>query len=389
MIYISAIGMVNALGRNLDDIARHLSLGVAPGMKPRQGWLINQHDAVLGGVEGELPAIPARFAAHRSRNNQLLLAALAQIQPRVDDAIARYGVARVAVILGTSTSGLDEGDRFVSHHHHGERDDNWHYYQQELGDPSRFLSQFLELEGPAYTLSTACSSSARAIISGRRLIDAGLVDAALVGGADSLSRMPINGFDSLESFSPTLCKPFAKERSGITIGEAAGLLLLTREPQPLALLGVGESSDAFHISAPHPEGEGAIRAIEMALQDAGLTPRDIGYINLHGTATPLNDRIESHVVHKIFGTQTPCSSTKHLTGHTLGAAGVTEAALSALILLRGLDLPAQDFRDATPDDSLPECGILHAPAPLTRPAILSNSFAFGGNNASLIIGRRV
>ena len=387
MIYISAIGMVNALGNTLDDIARQLTLGVAPGMKPRQGWLVNGEDAVLGGVEGELPAIPAHLAAHRSRNNQLLLAALAQIQPQVDEAIARYGNERVAVILGTSTSGLDEGDRFVSHHHHRERDDNWNYYQQELGDPSRFLSQYLDLSGPAYTLSTACSSSARAIISGRRLIEAGLVDVAIVGGADSLSRMPVNGFDSLESFYTTLFQPFARERCGITIGEAAGLLLLTREPQPLALLGVGESSDAFHISAPHPEGEGAIRAIHQALQDAGLTPQDIGYINLHGTATPLNDQIESKVVNAIFGADTPGSSTKHLTGHTLGAAGVTEAALSALILLRGLDLPAQDFRDSTPDDSLPPCGLLHAPAPLARPVILSNSFAFGGNNASLIIGR--
>ena len=166
MIYISAIGMVNALGNTLDEIARQLTLGIAPGMKPRQGWLINGGEAVLGGVEGELPAIPAHLAAHRSRNNQLLLAALAQIQPTIDEAIARYGSERVAVILGTSTSGLDEGDRFVSHHHHSERDGNWHYYQQELGDPSRFLSQYLDLAGPAYTLSTACSSSARAIISG-------------------------------------------------------------------------------------------------------------------------------------------------------------------------------------------------------------------------------
>ncbi len=387
MIYISAIGMVNALGNSLDDIARQLTLGVAPGMQPRQGWLANGAEAMLGAVEGELPAIPAHLAAHRSRNNQLLLAALSQIQHKVDEAISRYGAERVAVILGTSTSGLDEGDRFVSHYHDGERDDNWHYYQQELGDPSRFLSQYLDLAGPAYTLSTACSSSARAIISGRRLIEAGLVDVAIVGGADSLSRMPVNGFNSLESFSTALCQPFARERCGITIGEAAGLLLLTREPQPLALLGVGESSDAWHISAPHPEGEGAIRAIRQALQDAGLAPSDIGYINLHGTATLLNDQIESKVINTLFGETTPCSSTKHLTGHTLGAAGVTEAALSALILLRGLALPPQDFRHATPDDSLPACGILHAPATLARPTILSNSFAFGGNNASLIIGR--
>lgn len=145
-------------------------------------------------MDGELPLIPEKFAAHRSRNNQILLAALAQIQPQVDDAIAKYGRERIAIVLGTSTSGLHEGDTHVNLCTNGQPSTTWHYAQQELGDPSRFLSHWLALDGPAYTLSTACSSSARAIISGRRLIEAGLVDAAIVGGADTLSRMPINGF---------------------------------------------------------------------------------------------------------------------------------------------------------------------------------------------------
>jgi 3-oxoacyl-[acyl-carrier-protein] synthase-1 len=219
------------------------------------------------------------------------------------------------------------------------------------------------------------------------LINAGLVDVAIVGGADSLSRMPVNGFNSLESFSPTLCEPFGCDRRGITIGEAAALMVLTREPGEIALLGAGESSDAYHISAPHPQGEGAIRAITQALNEAGMTADDIGYINLHGTATPLNDRIEAQVIHDLFGERVPCSSTKHLTGHTLGAAGITEAALSWLILTRNLPLPPQDFSRYAQDDTLPACGLLHAPAPLKKPVILSNSFAFGGNNASLLLGR--
>ena len=386
MIYISAVGMVNALGNNPDEIAANLIRGIAPGMHTRAGWLQGQ-DAILGGVEGELPPIPDDFAPHRTRNNQLLLAALAQIQPAVDDAIARVGRDRVAVILGTSTSGLDEGDEHVRLSLNGEASLRWQYSQQELGDPSRFLANWLALEGPAYTLSTACSSSARAIISGRRLIEAGLVDVAIVGGADTLSRMPVNGFNSLESFSPTLCEPFGRDRHGITIGEAAGLMVLTREPQPVALLGTGESSDAYHISAPHPQGEGAIRAIQQALNDAGLTTADVGYINLHGTATPLNDQIESQVVHDLFSGSVPCSSTKHLTGHTLGAAGITEAALSWLILTRDLPLPAQDFSRYAPDPTLPECGLLHHAVALEKPVILSNSFAFGGNNASILLGR--
>ncbi|MEX3021767.1 beta-ketoacyl-[acyl-carrier-protein] synthase family protein [Kluyvera sp. STS39-E] len=387
MIAISAVGLINALGNDADEIAANLTRGVAPGMRVREGWLQGQPQAVFAGVDATLPAIPAAFSAHRSRNNQLLLAALAQIQPQVDEAIARFGRDRVAVVLGTSTSGLDEGDRHVDLTLHGRESANWHYAQQELGDPSRFLSRWLSLEGPAFTLSTACSSSARAIISGRRLIEAGLADVAIVGGADTLSRMPINGFHSLESLSPVLCQPFARNRCGITIGEGAALMLLTREPQPIALLGVGESSDAYHISAPHPQGEGAIRAIEQALRDAGLTPQQVGYINLHGTATPLNDQIESTVVNALFGETVPCSSTKHLTGHTLGAAGITEAALSMLILQRDLPLPPQDFSHSSWDETLMPCGILTSPQALARPVILSNSFAFGGNNASILLGR--
>ncbi|MEO3990581.1 beta-ketoacyl-[acyl-carrier-protein] synthase family protein [Pseudocitrobacter cyperus] len=383
MIFISAVGMINALGNDTAEIAANLTRGIAPGMRPRPGWLQGVPDAIFAGVDGTLPGIPDTFAAHRSRNNQLLLAALAQIQPQVDRAIEQYGRDRIAVVLGTSTSGLDEGDKHVSQ----TLDTSWHYAQQELGDPSRFLSHWLELDGPAFTLSTACSSSARAIISGRRLIEAGMADVAIVGGADTLSRMPVNGFHSLESLSPTRCQPFGRDRRGITIGEGAGLLLLTREPHPIALLGVGESSDAWHMSAPHPEGEGASRAIQQALQEANIAPQAVGYINLHGTATPLNDKIEASVVSQLFGDAVPCSSTKHLTGHTLGAAGVTEAALSMLILQHNLPLPPQDFSQTPPDETLPACGLLHRAAPLARPVILSNSFAFGGNNTSILLGR--
>ena len=347
---------------------------------------MQQGECWVGRVTGELPEIPPDMVQYRSRNNRLLLAALAQIRPQVDEAIVRYGNERVAVVLGTSTSGLDEGDRMVSGTHAGKPPASYRYGQQELGDPSRFLSDYLQLFGPALTVSTACSSSARAIITGQRLIESGMVDAAIVGGADTLSRMPVNGFNSLESLSSTRCKPFSAARSGITIGEAGALILLTKEPGKVQLLGVGESSDAWHMSAPHPEGVGAIRAIEMALREAELTAQDIGYINMHGTATRLNDEIEAKVVNQLFGESVPCSSTKHLTGHTLGAAGACEAVLCYLLLSQGLRLPAQDFTDAHQDLTLAPCGLLSAPQPFTKPIMLSNSFAFGGNNASLIFG---
>ena len=388
MIYFSAVGMVNALGNDLVQIAQNLTAGTAPGMSLQEGWLTENRPVWLGTVTGDLPAIPGELMAHRSRNNQLLLAALAQIESQVSAAIAQYGKDRVAVIMGTSTSGIAEGEEAVRYlHQHGEFPPGFDYRQQELGDPSQFMAELLDLSGPAYTLSTACSSSARAIISGKRLIEAGLVDAAIVGGADSLCRMPVNGFNSLESLSHGRCAPFGQGRDGINIGEASALILLTREPAEVALLGVGESSDAWHMSAPHPEGLGAERAISMALKMAGLTASDVGYINAHGTATPLNDQVEAAVIHRLFGNSTPCSSTKHLTGHTLGAAGATEAALSWLILTQALHLPHQDFSQISRDVSLPDIWLATTGQPLARPVILSNSFAFGGNNASILIGR--
>lgn len=386
MVYFSAVGMVNALGNNLSQIAENLALGVSPGMQQQTQWLLDGKPSWFGNVQGELPVIPELLKRHNSRNNRLLLAALAQIDTPVRAAIARYGADRVAVIMGTSTSGIHEGELALQQYQTGQWPQGYDYRQQELGDPGLFLSAFLATRGPAYTLSTACSSSARAIISGKRLIDAGLVDAAIVGGADSLCQMPINGFNSLESLSAQRCTPFAAGRSGINIGEAAALMLLTREPAAVALLGVGESSDAWHMSAPHPAGEGAERAIGMALRQAGLNAGQIGYINLHGTATRLNDQVEAQVVNRLFGTETPCSSTKHLTGHTLGAAGAVEAALSWLLLTQPLPLPQQDFSRVPRDAELAPIGLVCQPQPLGQRAILSNSFAFGGNNACLLLG---
>jgi len=386
MIYFSAVGMVNALGNSLPQIAENLVRGVSPGMQQQTQWLLGGAPSWFGNVQGELPAIPEPLKKHNSRNNRLLLAALAQIDTPVREAIARYGADRVAVIMGTSTSGIHEGELALQQYQAGQWPQGYDYQQQELGDPGLFLSAFLATRGPAYTLSTACSSSARAIISGKRLIEAGLADAAIVGGADSLCHMAINGFHSLESLSAERCTPFATGRSGINIGEAAALMLLTREPAPVALLGVGESSDAWHMSAPHPAGEGAERAISMALRQAGLNAGQIGYINLHGTATRLNDQVEAQVVNRLFGSQTPCSSTKHLTGHTLGAAGAVDAAWSWLLLTQPLPLPQQDFSRVPRDAELAPIGLVCQPQLLRQRAILSNSFAFGGNNAWLLLG---
>ena len=387
--FITAYGLISALGEGVDASAEALLAWQAKGSTPltrHNQALLDGRLTPVGRVEGELPAIPAALAPYASRNNQLLLAALAQIRPALDEALATFGPARVGLVLGTSTAGIGEAELAIATARRGEAVPTaFDYRQQELGSPSEFLARHLGLEGPAYTLSTACSSSARAFISGQRMLAAGLVDAVLVGGADSLCGLTLNGFDSLESLSGTLCQPFDNGRQGINIGEGAALFLLSRQPAPLALLGVGESSDAWHISAPHPDGVGAEAAMGMALAQAGLTPEQVGYINLHGTATRLNDAMESQAVYRLFGDRVPCSSTKPLTGHVLGAAGAIEAALACLLLERALPLPPQ--RVMTGDPALAPIRLVSGTTPLATPRILSNSFAFGGNNVSLLFGK--
>lgn len=387
--FITAYGLISALGEGVDASAEALLAWQAKGSTPltrHNQALLDGRLTPVGRAEGELPAIPAALAPYASRNNQLLLAALAQIRPALGEALATFGPARVGLVLGTSTAGIGEAELAIAADRRGEAVPTaFDYRQQELGSPSEFLARHLGLEGPAYTLSTACSSSARAFISGQRMLAAGLVDAVLVGGADSLCGLTLNGFDSLESLSGTLCQPFDNGRQGINIGEGAALFLLSRQPAPLALLGVGESSDAWHISAPHPDGVGAEAAMGMALAQAGLTPEQVGYINLHGTATRLNDAMESQAVYRLFGDRVPCSSTKPLTGHVLGAAGAIEAALACLLLERALPLPPQ--RVMTGDPALAPIRLVSGTTPLATPRILSNSFAFGGNNVSLLFGR--
>lgn len=252
-----------------------------------------------------------------------------------------------------------------------------------------YLRRRLGLAGPAAVVSCACASSAKVFASARRMIEAGLIDAALVGGVDSLCLTTLYGFHSLQLCSAAPCRPFDVARDGISIGEAAALVWLERCPASLdrgevLLLGTGESSDAHHMSAPHPEGLGARAAMVGALDDAGLEPAAIDYINLHGTGTPSNDRAESLAVNAVFGSATPCSSTKGATGHTLGAAGALEAVISALALRHGF-VPG-GVPGTEPDPALPVRYLLDN-LPTAPARVLSNSFGFGGTNCSLILGR--
>jgi 3-oxoacyl-[acyl-carrier-protein] synthase-1 len=267
----------------------------------------------------------------------------------------------------------------------------FHYAQQEMGSPAAMLAGVLGLCAPAYTHSSACASAAKAMASAARLLATGMVDAVITGGVDTLCGFTVAGFSALESVSAEPCNPFSANRKGINIGEGAALFLMTREPAAVALRGWGESSDGHHISAPDPAGGGARLAINAALQRAGVTAAQVGYVNLHGTATLQNDAMESRVVHELFGDATTASSTKGATGHALGAAAALEAAFCWLAMQddnREGRLPPHLW-DGVPDPALPRLNLAAPGSTLGQPIdwALSNSFAFGGANAALVFGR--
>ena len=382
--YLNALGVICALGRGQADVGRGLFAGDCSGMRAESGW-VPERVLPVAGVHGELASIPAELGQQSSRNNQLLLEAALQIEAEIRQAIQTYGASRVGVVLGTSTSGIDEASRGIGHYLRDKQfPDDYDYQQQELSAPANFLADWLQLSGPAYVISTACTSSARALMSARRLLDLGVCDAVICGGVDSLCKLTLNGFTSLEAVSSERCNPFSVNRNGINIGEAAVLFLMTQEPAPIALLGSGASCDAHHISAPEPTGKGALQAMRKALASAKLAPEQIGYLNLHGTATQHNDAMESLAVASLFPDGVACSSTKPMTGHTLGAAGALEAAFCWLSLAH--DRMPPHVWDGHADPALPALQWARAGDTLKKRCLMSNSFAFGGNNVSLIIG---
>lgn len=385
--YIHAVGMINALGCETDAVAHGLFSGDTSGMVLEQGWLLGA-TARVGRARGKLRSVPTELAAFDCRNNRLLLTACHQIGPAIDAALQRYGRTRIGIVLGSSTSGIAEGEAAIAVHRAcGHLPPSYNYLQQEIGTPAVFLARFLGLRGPAYTVSTACTSSAKVFSSARNLLRHGLCDAVITGGVDSLCKLTLNGFSALESTTPDLSNPISRNRRGINIGEGAALFVVSREPAPIEFLGIGESSDAHHISAPHPDGLGAETAMRSALADAGKEASAVDYINMHATATPKNDEMESRAIARVFPEGIAASGTKPLTGHLLGAAGATELAFCWLALRDGL-LPPHIW-DGQPDETLPKLDLVLGKRAFGRrpPRLcMSNSFAFGGSNTSLLIG---
>jgi 3-oxoacyl-[acyl-carrier-protein] synthase-1 len=339
-------------------------------------------------------ALPPRLQRFDCRNNRLAQLGLLQddFERAVRSAIERFGPRRVGVYLGTSTSGILTTE--IAYRHRdpvtGALPADFDYMGTHNSfSVADFVSRLFELSGPAVAVCTACSSSAKVFATAQRMIATNQIDAAIVGGVDSLCLTTLYGFHSLQLTSPAPCRPFDVARDGLSIGEAAAFALLQRapaEPDPAAilLLGTGESSDAYHMSSPHPEGAGARSAMRAALADAGLAPGDVDYINLHGTSTPSNDSAESRAVVGLFGDATPCSSTKGATGHALGAAGALEAVICALALRSGLMPGGLNLQQRDPQLGLNY--LTHNQrGPLRR--ALSNSFGFGGANCALLFGR--
>lgn len=389
-MYLNDLGIVCALGNDKSEVLANWLDGYSRQPSPVP-WLATDIPALA--VTTSLPTIPSKFSRYDCRNNRLLLAALAQIEQAVSKVIKAYGADRVGLVLGTSTSGIAEGEMAVAASHAtGHMPKAYDYKQQELGGAAEFLACFLHICGPAYTVSTTCSSSANALISARHLLKLKLCDAVVVGGADALCRITLEGFAALGAVSQTECRPFSQNRNGTILGEGAALFLMTREPGAIALVGGGASADAYHISAPRPDGVGAYAAMQAALRDAGLMPEQVDYINLHGTATLQNDAMESRAVNRLFGAHTLCGSSKAATGHCLGAAGAIEAGLCWLLLsdLNTDTRLAPHLWDGQADPDLDPLNFVTLENRQSKRLqyCLSNSFSFGGNNVSLLIGRR-
>ena len=387
--YLNTLGMICASGDSTASVRKNL-LSHETNLTMSDAFNIGQ-PLPLGLYQGDLPSVPLAEKKWQSRNNQFALAALNQINAEVTEAIEYFGAHRIGVLIGTSTSGIAESESAIRQWvASGEVPSSYDYGLQEMGATAQFVAKLLDLKGPTYGISTACSSGAKALAAARRLISAGICDAVIAGGVDTLCQLTVRGFSSLEAVSDSRCNPCSKNRNGINIGEGAALFLVSSRKQGVELSGVGESSDAHHISAPEPSGAGAIKCMSAALEDGGVKATDVGYVNLHGTATALNDQMESLAIQEVFGLETYCSSTKPFTGHTLGAAGAVEAGICWLTLETSNDafLPAHIW-DGVLDPELPPINLVTLNSSLDAPLsyVLSNTFAFGGNNISLLLGR--
>lgn len=388
-VAVSAYQCVSAAGDDVESLYAALIANRCC-LKPLSLFDI-PFQTLVGEVVSPLPEISPALKAYDCRNARLALKALNQGGFRADleRAVAKYGPGRLGLVLGTSTSGIYDSENAYSRlQHDGVMPGDFHFLQVQTAQATaEFLQRELGLQGPCYGISTACSSSAKALAAAQRLIATEVCDAVLVAGVDSLCRLTLRGFNSLQLISPDACRPMDANRQGINIGEGAALLLLERVSPDNAgrpkLLAVGESSDAHHMSAPHPDGVGAAAAMAQALRLAGRELAEVDYINLHATASTLNDLAEARAVTSLFPNPPPCSGVKGLLGHTLGAAGAMEVVVSLLALERGFLPGTCGLRQPDPECLFPVIAMPNLE--LGPRLVLSNAFGFGGNNASVLL----
>jgi len=387
--WLTDLGIVCALGSGKEPVADKILAGSREGLRrvpSRQGEF-----TVAGAESARRTALPPRW---ENRLNRLSADAADQIRPAVERLAARYGGRRIAVVIGSTDNGAEQSQAALREYREtGAFPPGYEFERQTAHHGADFLRDYLGLSGFACSVSTACTSSARALVLARNLLATGACDAVVAGGADIVSEAVLFGFHALEAVDREPCNPFSRNRRGINLGEGAAFFTVEREPAgdaSLRLAGGGESSDAFHATAPEPEGRGAEAAMRAALEEAGLSPEEIDYLNLHGTGTELNDRMESKATHRVFPADPPCSSTKAMVGHTLGAAGAVELAFCWLAMNR----PGADFAlpphlwDGEPEDGVPKLNFAPPGAATGRlDHCMSNSYAFGGCNVSLILSR--
>lgn len=385
---VTGYAMLHALGASRPEVLAALAEGRTGLAAPPEGALARPlgFETAVGAVTAELPELPRELAPRSTRLTRMAAHLVAGLEPELRRARERWRPWRIAVLLGTSTAGAAATERayreFVADGVFPGAYDfrRQHTYGAALG----VVAALTGARGPAQMVSTACSSGAKPFATARRLIAADVIDAAIVGGVDTLCSLTLEGFQSLQALDRVPCRPFSSARNGISIGEGGALALVERAGDARVLVeGVGETSDAYHISAPHPEGLGALAAMRQALEQAGCRPEDVDHVNAHGTGTRLNDSAEAKAIAAVLGSEVPVVSTKGYTGHTLGAAGAVEFAFAALAVEEGW-IPSS--LGAEPLD--PELGIRVATG-LVRGRVrraLSNSFAFGGNNVSLVVG---
>lgn len=394
-LYINGFSFICSLGYNFKDVLDGL-LGCGKHGMAALNDVAYGKTIRFGAVKPALlPEIPPPLLD--IVGNRILLFCLQNLQKEIDALKAKYGPDRIAIVMGGCNTGIHEVQAALQTYYEAGTWPHWFSLNMlEECTLSDFTAAYTSITGPTYSISTACSSSLKAFASARNLIQSGLCDAALVGGADALCSYAVNGFNMLEVLAEGYTNPFSQNRDGINLGEAGALFVLSKDPAELGgcrlkIAGIGETSDAYHASAPLPDGSQARKSMEAALQNAYLSPADIGYISLHGTGTIHNDSMESLAVYDVFGPNTPCGSMKPLIGHTLGASGAVELALNCLLLMPEINpealLPPHPW-DGVRDETLSPVNLvgLGAKAENLR-YILSNAFAFGGSNTSIIVGK--